>query len=73
MLLEVWSPSQVVWDGYLEITWGRLRLVRPHFYEVKILKAMTRCFGLESISSLNLSNVQVESDCVKVVKLLNGE
>lgn len=39
--------------------------------EVKTLEALAICYGLESISSLNLTNILVEIDCLEVVRLLN--
>lgn len=40
---------------------------------MKVLETMAICFGLESISSLAISNIFVDSDCLEVVKLLNDK
>lgn len=34
---------------------------------------MAICFGLESISSLAISNIFIDSNCLEVVKLLNDK
>lgn len=39
---------------------------------MKIIEAMVICFGFDSLSSINISNLLVESDdCLEVIKLLN--
>lgn len=43
----------------------------PQCNEVKTLEAMAIYKGLESVSSLNLSNILVEFNCFEVVHLLN--
>lgn len=56
---------------------GHVRLASLKFitscYEVKILEVVAISFDLESISSLNLLNIQVESNCLEVVNLLNNK
>lgn len=41
--------------------------------EVKILEAMTICFGLESISSLHILNIVIDFVCLEVVNMLNDD
>lgn len=43
----------------------------PRCQELKILEAMTICFGLEILTSINISNILVESNCLEVINLLN--
>lgn len=43
----------------------------PIWNEVKLLEATTIYSRLECISSIHISNVVVESDCLEVVNLLN--
>lgn len=39
---------------------------------MKIIEAMVICFGFDSLSSINIYNLLVESDdCLEVIKLLN--
>lgn len=43
----------------------------PRCLEVKLLEAMTICFGLENLSSIYVLNILVESNYLEVINLLN--
>lgn len=54
---------------------GRVHLARlkfvPRCQKMKLFKAMMICFRLETLTSIYILNILVESDCLEVINQLN--
>lgn len=78
-VLECKPRNKCTWESWLglgardhlgSVCMVGLKFV-PQCTDVKLLEVMSICFCLESISSIHILNIVVESDCLEFVSMLN--